>query len=478
MASEAIRPARRGGKAYLVANLTAQLCALARYVLLARLLGPEQLGIAVAIILTAQFFEAISESGGDRFLIQDSSGDEPSTQRLVHLVWIGRGVIVAAALLLAAGPIADFYDTPVLMEGIAMLALAPLIAGFAHLDYRRLQRESDFRAEGAVLMSSELASLAVTAAAAWLMRDFTAILYGLVTRSAIIVAVSHLAASRRYAAAFAAQHARRLAVFGTPLMLNGLLLFLGGQGDRILIGKEVGIVELGLYSAALLLVYYPTQMLQRYVSAIHLPLVAAHRSRQEQSLAADRLAGQTLLLAVAMAAGFALVAPFAIPLFFGSQFAQPAIVVVVIVILQTCRFLRLWPVTLALGRGRSGIVLLSNLLRLPAFPAAYLALAAGGGLLSVLIAFAAAELIALLITVIVVDRQAGEPLGRGLERVGLFAASSLVLAGWAAEAGQPSLWPGLMLLIATVAIIAWIARREAAAIRDSLAMARNALGRA
>jgi hypothetical protein len=43
-------------------------------------------------------------------------------------------------------------------------------------------------------------------------------------------------------------------------------------------------------------------------------------------------------------------------------------------ILQTCRFLRLWPVTIALGSARNGIVLLSNSLRLLAFPAAYLAL--------------------------------------------------------------------------------------------------------
>ena len=77
---------RKGSKAFLFASLTAQACALLRYILLARLLGPEQLGLAVALILTAQFFESVTDSGGDRFLVQDAQGDDPAVQRLVHLV--------------------------------------------------------------------------------------------------------------------------------------------------------------------------------------------------------------------------------------------------------------------------------------------------------------------------------------------------------------------------------------------------------
>lgn len=477
MASEAIRPARRGAKAYLGANFVAQCCALARYILLARLLGPEQLGIAVALILTAQFFEALTDSGSDRFLVQDRAGDAPSVQGLAHLVWLGRGIAIAAALLLLAGPISAFYETPALMGGLLILALVPLVAGFTHLDYRRLQRVSDFRAEGRVLVASELASLAVTALAVFLTRDFTAILYGLITRSAVTALVSHLTAERPYRLGLAPEHAGRLAAFGVPLMLNGLLLFLGGQGDRMLIGKELGLATLGHYSAALLLIFYPTGMLQRYVSAIHLPLVADRGSPEEQRRAADRLGGETLLLTLAMAGGFALVAPFAIPLFFGSQFAQPALIIAMIGILQTCRFLRLWPVTIALGRGRSPTVLLSNLLRLLAFPAAYLALGTVGGLPGVLAAFILAEFFALLATVVVVDRQVGEPLGRSLERVALFATASLIIIGWAAAAGGGSPATLAVWLVLSVILAIWLIRREGAAVAEGWGLLRRAMRR-
>jgi O-antigen/teichoic acid export membrane protein len=99
---------RRGGKQYLGASMAAQFCALARYTLLARLLGPEQLGIAVALILTAQFFESVTDSGSDRFLVQDRHGDEAEVQRLAHLVWLGRGILIASALVVLAASIFAF----------------------------------------------------------------------------------------------------------------------------------------------------------------------------------------------------------------------------------------------------------------------------------------------------------------------------------------------------------------------------------
>jgi O-antigen/teichoic acid export membrane protein len=185
-------PARRGGKAYLAASFAAQFCALARYTLLARLLGPEQLGIAVALILTSQFFESITDSGSDRFLVQDKQGDEPEVQGLVHLVWLGRGLMIGACLVALAIPLAQFYDAPELRTAFIFFALTPLIAGFAHLDYRRLQRKSDFRAESRALVSSEVVSLAVTGIVAYLTRDYTAIICGLIARSAVLVLVSHL----------------------------------------------------------------------------------------------------------------------------------------------------------------------------------------------------------------------------------------------------------------------------------------------
>ena len=57
---------RQGARAYFAANILSQLFALLRYVVLARLLGPYELGLAATLVLTAAFFEVVSDTGSDR----------------------------------------------------------------------------------------------------------------------------------------------------------------------------------------------------------------------------------------------------------------------------------------------------------------------------------------------------------------------------------------------------------------------------
>jgi len=256
---------RQGTKAYFAANLTAQASALVRYIVLARILGPEQLGLAAMLILTSQFFESISDTGSDRFLVQDPDGDSPRLQGLVQLVLAGRGFLIATALVLSASLLSALYRAPELGDSLMWLGLSPLMGGFVHLDLRRAQRAQDFRPESVAIIVAELVSLAGTAAAAVMIRDHTAVIYGLVLRALALVVVSHLTAKRPYRWALGREESIRFSMFAAPLFLNGLLLFLGSQGDRLMVGSGLGAAALGHYSAILLLVYYPTSALSKFV---------------------------------------------------------------------------------------------------------------------------------------------------------------------------------------------------------------------
>ena len=77
--------ARRGMMAFTIGNAVSQGSALLRYMLLARLLGPTQLGLAATLILTSQFFEQITDAGLDRYLIQSREGNRGSVGRAIHL---------------------------------------------------------------------------------------------------------------------------------------------------------------------------------------------------------------------------------------------------------------------------------------------------------------------------------------------------------------------------------------------------------
>jgi O-antigen/teichoic acid export membrane protein len=461
------RTARRGGVLYFGASLLSQAAALVRYVVLARLLGPEQLGVAATLVVTASFFDLISDTGSDRFLIQDRDGDAPAVQKLVQLVYAGRGLAIALCLAAFAVPVAIFYKTPALAGGLVVLALSPLILGFQHLDYRRAQRAHDFRPEAICVIFAECVSLLATVTAAWLTRSFHAVLYGLITRAVVLVVVSHVQARRPYGFGWDLKHGRRLSRFALPLMLNGLMLFVINQGDRVIIGRELGVEALGYYSAVMLLIFYPSVLLARYIHAIYIPLVAAERdSAQARARVIDELGGQTVVLAIAMALGFALVAPPIIPVLFGARFAQDSLLVTLIGLLQTARFLLNWPSTASLANGRSATVLAGNLTHVIAFAAAVAGLKLVGGVQGLVGGFVVGEVVCAGLAVVLLNRDTVQPQQHGLERLVLFALACAAALLWNLTVRNRD-WTSVgAAAIASALLLAGLWRRERASIRS------------
>ncbi|MGH6993114.1 MAG: oligosaccharide flippase family protein, partial [Caulobacteraceae bacterium] len=436
---------RRGGKALVAATVWKQVCRLISYAVLARLVGPTQLGLATTIVVTASFFSLASDAGGDRFLIQDRHGDEPEVQRLVQLVFVIRGVVVAAATAACAWPVAAFFRAPELVPAIMVLGAAPLISGFFNLDMRRVQRRHDFRAESLAEAASETAALAATLAGAFLLRSFVAVLFGLIARPAVMVAISHLRAERPYSLGFARAHAPRFARFAGPLMLNGFLLFLIIQGDRGLIGRRIGLEALGQYSAILLLIYYPSQVLFSYLHVVALPGIAGARDEAiNRARRVDLLEGRALLLALGMSIGFAIIAPIMVPVLYGHRYGESRLIICLIGILQTSRFMVLAPNTEAMAGGKSWLIVTLQVLRLMALPAAILGAALHGGLAGVVIGFTAGELAALLAANLLLDR-GWSARRRSLGRVAGFVAVQAALVGWvfALAAPRPAQVAGL-----------------------------------
>ena len=467
-------PARRGANAYFAASGAAQIIALIRYVVLARMLGPEQLGLTATLVVMATFFDMVSDAGSDRFLIQDRDGDTPEVQSLVQLFYIGRGAATALILAVFAWPIAMAYGTPQLTIGLALLGVSRFILGFVHLDLRRSQRHLDFRSEATALIWAEFSGLFATGLAAYLTHNYTAILYGLTARAMVMVAVSHLRSTRPYRIGFSNEHAARLGRFAMPLMINGVLLFLATQGDRALVGRQLGLVTLGRYSAILLLIFYPVSTITRYIQTMYLPLLARTRDDDtERNRLANVMGGQVLLLAILMSAGFALVAPLAVTVLYGSRFSEAASTVALIGILQTSRFLQVYPTVVALSAGRSVGPLAVNTTRLLAYPAAFLGGLTLGGLPGVLAGFVSGELLAQAIGLIMLNRVFKRPTLDGFDRILMFILSSGVVLAiiWAFQ--RPGPLSQASVAFGGCVLAGWIVHRERPAIVESVTLLRR-----
>jgi O-antigen/teichoic acid export membrane protein len=361
-----------------------QAMGLARNVLVARLLGPAEFGIAATFAITVSLLEMLSDLAMDRMLVQARDGDEPRMQATAHLLQAIRGVVLGAAMFVLAAPVAQLFDAAHAAWAFRVLAVVPVVRGVAHLDVKRAQRGLSFGPAVAADTFSQMIALVVAYPLGVWLGDYSIAMWLLVAQSAAYTIATHLVAGRRYAWAWDRRLAARFTGFGWPLLINGVLLFLIVQGDRVIIGSKLGgysAGDLGIYSAAMMLALAPAVMLATLSQSLLLPVLASSRDDRGAFLARYRLGVQASTLAgIGVALGLIAVGVPLIPLLFGPEFAPAAVVLPWLAVAQAVRVSRMTPAVAAMALADTRNMMWSNVARAAALVLVVAAAAAGADL--------------------------------------------------------------------------------------------------
>lgn len=372
-----------------------QALVLVRSALMARVLGPEQFGLAMIFVLIQQFLDMSTDVGINKYILSARGGHQVRTQRVLHAISLARGFALSLILVTIGYPVLHQLDDRLDLTPFVILAGATIIMGSIHSDNIREQRVEIYRSQSVSAALGETAALLFTLASLQFRTDYIVALYAILVRAAVTVATSHLLARRPYRLEYERESARPIWKFALPLIVNGPLLFFAGQADRLLVSASLGPKELGIYSATLLLVMSPAALYARFLGAIYLPKIARDQRRgatRDAKIFRNVMLGSALLIA----GGFALFGPFAVHLIFGSAFVSAASITTLVGVVQALRFLQVGPSTLLLAQGRTRNVLICNMVRLLTLPSTWLGFVLGNGLIGLLTGLLAGELIALL----------------------------------------------------------------------------------
>lgn len=371
-----------------------QALVLVRSAMIARVLGPEQYGIAATFILLQQFLDSTSDTGLNKFVISSATGHTRSALAAVHGIALARSFTIAVLLLSLAFPVFKAFDLAQSALPFAVLAMSALFIGLVNFDGYRMQRSGDFLN---VSSSSLVADLFATIAAFAILQidqSYMVAIYVILAKSLTASLLSFVLARRPYRISFNRADLGTIFKFSLPLLVNGPLLFFSAQAERLVAVSSLPARDLGVYLAVLLLIYAPSQLFLRFLGAIYLPVMS--RQVRETGHHGPELAVVTAIAAVTMAAGFAVVGPWVIPLIFGSAYQLHWTIVLIIGVTQALRFSRLWSSTVALAQGLTGQVLTANTFRLVVLPFCLGGVWAFGGTRGLALGALTGELVALL----------------------------------------------------------------------------------
>ena len=135
----------RAGSAWALASVTVAFCAgLLRTIVIARFLGPAEIGLMGIAVLALGFVEAVTSSGVDTALQAERSEIEPYLDP-AFTIQLARGFVVFLMLWIAAPTLAWAFDNEAAVNVIrAVAAIAP-IRGAANPAVALVVRRLDIR---------------------------------------------------------------------------------------------------------------------------------------------------------------------------------------------------------------------------------------------------------------------------------------------------------------------------------------------
>ena len=321
--------------------LVSQISSFVRNAMLGHLLSRGDFGVAATIAISLQVLEIISDVAVDRMILQAKDGSKARLINTAHVVLILRGLVIGGLLWLSAPLIALFFKVPDALWAFQWMAAVPVIKGFMHLDIRRMQRHLKHQAYAIVEAFPQLVALGLVLPFLELFGGYATVVFLAIAQSFISVIVSHYLAVRPYGLAFDGGYIRRFISFGWPILLSALPLIAVYQGDRVIVGKYLGMEALAIYSAAFMLAMVPGLLTSKVCLSLVMPLLAKARSQGDLFYERFQLMGQGVVItACAYLLFFSFLGGHVLGLAFGAGYASFGPVLLVLAIMWGLRIIQ------------------------------------------------------------------------------------------------------------------------------------------
>jgi lipopolysaccharide exporter len=284
---------------------------------LARLLTPADFGVIAMAGLVAGLLDTAAYAGIDLALIKSTSQSREHYDS-AWTIGVLQGFVLAALLALAAPVAASYYGEPRVTIVIACLAVKSIIDGFGNIGVVAFRKELDFAKEFRFQLYVKLLNLAVLVGAAFLLRNYLAIVLGMVCGSIIGVAVSY--AMHPYRPRFSTARIRELWSFSNWLLVSRVGTFLGRRADEFILARAAGALALGQYHVATEIATMPTTEFVMPVRRALFPSLSQVQDdpqRFEEAVLASF--GGLAIVCFAMGIGLMAVADEAVPIILGPQ---------------------------------------------------------------------------------------------------------------------------------------------------------------
>lgn len=307
----------RGAAWMMGARWATRFIGLVSMVILARLLAPEDYGLMAMAILASGLLETIAYAGVDLALMRAGA----DTRQHFDTAWtiqLIQGCFVATLLLVAAPLTAAYFSEPRATAVVQLIALRSVIDGAQNIGIVMFRKELDFAREFRFMLYIKLINFVVVVMAAFLFRNYWALVVGMVSASVVGLAMSY--AMHPYRPRLSLARAAEIWSFSQWLMISRVGSFLNRKADEFIVGGFAGTAAIGNYHLASDLATMPSTEVVMPMRRALFPSLAKLQ-RTPDAFAKMVLDSFSTVAALCFSVGFGLmaVAPEVVHVFLGAK---------------------------------------------------------------------------------------------------------------------------------------------------------------
>lgn len=244
------------------------------WVIMARLLLPEEFGLVAMLVVFMAVAQAFLDSGFGHALIQKKDATYVDTCSIFYFNMLV-GLIAAGLLCLVAPSIASFYDQPVLKPLTRVMSLCIIINSFGLIQTTLLTKNIDFLTQTKVSTISAILSGAIGVGLAFKNFGVWSLAIQQVSSRLFRTILLWVFSTWRPSLVFSPTVLREMFSFGSRLLASGLLNTVFENIYLVVIGKLFSPAALGFYSHGSNCVQFPTYNLSDIANRVTFPVFAA-----------------------------------------------------------------------------------------------------------------------------------------------------------------------------------------------------------
>lgn len=218
-----------------------------KFLLAARLLGPDQIALVGIATLSVAIIESLSDTGLPQAVVQSHKKINRHRAGAVWTLQLTRGVVLAVLLFVLSGPIALVFKLPASSSLIALAATMPLLRNAFNPGIFLVHRDRNFRQLTLYEASTALLDLATTMLLIYLGFGPVSILLGNIASDNLKLVLTWTWCRTTVTPNFQWRWVKSLTSFGKWVWSASVVTLLLNQLDKVLVARFLGATEFGFY---------------------------------------------------------------------------------------------------------------------------------------------------------------------------------------------------------------------------------------